>query len=218
MFDEESLDFVQNQLKNNFIKIPSGELNNYFILDKIKTKNLIIISSGMSTLHDIAQSINRIYKKKIYKITKKDITKVNKNFLKKIKNKICVMHCVTDYPVENRFANLLSISFLKNKLGLNIGYSDHTKSDIAAIASASLGITMIEKHFTLSRKMKGPDHKASLEPREFKEMVRKIRIVEEMLGTYNKFIQKCEIKKHKNCKKNIVAKKKIIKGEKFYFK
>ena len=215
IFDEESLNFVQDRLRNKYIKIPSGELNNYFILDKIKTKNLIIISSGMSTLHDIAQSINRIYKKKIYKITKKDITKVNKNFLRKIKNKICVMHCVTDYPVENRFANLLSISFLKNKLGLNIGYSDHTKCDTAAIAAASLGITMIEKHFTLNKKMKGPDHKASLEPKEFKEMVRKIRIVEEMLGKYNKEIQQCEIKNIKIAKKNIVAKKNINKGEKF---
>ena len=164
----------------------------------------------MSNLGDIANTINRIYKKQIYKISKQNVSILDYRYIKKIKNKICIMHCVTDYPVENRFANLLSIPYLKNKLGINIGYSDHTKSDIAAIASASLGITMIEKHFTLSRKMKGPDHKASLEPREFKEMVRKIRIVEEMLGTYNKFIQKCEIKKHKNCKKRILLLKRKL--------
>ena len=172
----------------------------------------------MSYLNDIATSINRIFKKRIYELKKKDSLIINQNLLKKIKSKICVMHCVTDYPVENKFTNLLSIPYLKNKLGVNVGYSDHTKNDTAAIASAGLGVTMIEKHFTLNKQMKGPDHKASLEPNEFKEMVKKIRVVEEMLGSYGKEIQKCEYKNIKIAKKNIVAKNKIKKGEKFTFK
>ena len=119
----------------------------------------------------------------------------------------------TDLKIK--FANLLSIPYLRKKLGVSVGYSDHTKNDIAAISAASLGVTMIEKHFTLNKKMKGPDHKASLEPKEFKEMVKKIRMVEVMLGKYGKEIQKCEYKNIKIAKKNIVAKYKIKKGEIF---
>jgi sialic acid synthase SpsE len=215
IFDEESLEFVQKKLKNKFIKIPSGEINNYFILDKLDIMNFIIISSGMSSLNDIALTINRIYKKKIYKILSNNNLKINKKLLNKIKNKICIMHCVSNYPVESKYANLLSIPYLKNKLKLNIGYSDHTEGNIAPVIAASLGATMIEKHLTLNNKINGPDHKMSLEPKAFKKMVNKIRTAENMLGKYNKIIQKCEIKNIKIIKKSIVAKNLIKIGEKF---
>ena len=172
----------------------------------------------MSSLTDLALTINRIYKKEIYTIKKNNILKINQKLLNKIKNKVCIMHCVSDYPVRSIYANLLSIPYLRKKLSLNIGYSDHTEDDIAPVVAVSLGATMIEKHFTLNNKMKGPDHKMSLMPYEFKKMVNKIRIAEKMLGKYNKEIQVCEIKNVKIVKKNIVAKKKINKGEKFTLK
>jgi len=213
-FDEISLDFVQKKLNCNFIKIPSGEINNYFILDKLKKTNKIIMSSGMNSLVDVARSINRIFKKRIYYISKKKIIKKNIKIIKRIKSKFFVLHCVTDYPVESKYANIKSITTLRNELGLHIGYSDHTKGILASIIAASLGAQIIEKHLTLNTKMRGPDHSASLDPITFKRMCRKIREVELLLGNGKKEIQNCELRNIKIAKKSIVARTDIKKGEK----
>ena len=215
VFDEESLIFVQNKLKNNIIKIPSGELNNYLLLDKLNKKLKIIISTGMSTLPDIVKAINRIYKKEVYKLKNNKIIKKNKKLLNNIKNKINIMHCVTDYPVEYGYANILSVKYLSKNLGLNVGYSDHTSGVLAPVIAVSLGASIIEKHFTLNQKMKGPDHQASLNPKNFKIMCDYIRNTEVLMGKEEKKIQKCEQKNIKIAKKNIVAKKDIEKGERF---
>lgn len=214
VFDEQSLDFVQNRLKNHMIKIPSGELNNFFILDLLKKNKTIILSTGMSSLKEIAISINRIFKLKIYTF-KKGLIKVNHKLLNKIKKNIFILHCVTDYPVKNEFANLKAIKFLKKNLKLNIGYSDHTKDILAPIIAVSYGAKIIEKHLTLSKKMSGPDHKASLEEDEFKKMCLSIKKAEQLIGEGDKKIEKCEIKNIKVARKSIVAKKYIKKGEKF---
>jgi N,N'-diacetyllegionaminate synthase len=213
-FDEISLDFVQKKLNCSLIKIPSGEINNYFLLDQLNKTNTIIMSTGMNLIVDVAKSINRIFKKNIYYIKKKTIIKKNRKIIKKIKNNFFVLHCVTDYPVENKYANLKCIKTMQDELGLYIGYSDHTKGILAPLIAVSLGARIIEKHLTLNTKMSGPDHSASLDPINFKNMCKKIREVEILLGSGRKEIQDCELGNIKIAKKSIVAKVDIKEGEK----
>ena len=162
----------------------------------------------MSKIKDIADTLNFIAKKKIYKVDNDKIRIINTKSYNYIKNKISLMHCVTDYPVQERFANLKCIETLKNNFKLNTGYSDHTQGTLAPIIAVSLGAKIIEKHLTISKKMSGPDHKASIEGKEFAEMTKNIRSYEKMIGTGLKAIQKCEIENMKIAKKSIVAKKK----------
>jgi len=219
VFDEDSVDFIKNKIKSKIFKLPSGEINNYLILRKLKLTNYkILISTGMSNYKEIAQSINTIGKEKIFKIIGDKVKIVNKKLFKKVKKQVCVMHCVTDYPVVKTQANLKCIDSIKKDFDLSVGYSDHTLGIIAPIIAVSKGACVIEKHFTLDTKMKGPDHLASLEPKEFKEMVKNIRDFELMEGNGKKQLQKCEIENLKVARKSIVAKTSIDKNEIFTFK
>ena len=132
-------------------------------------------------------------------------------------NKISIMHCVTDYPLKNKYANLECINSMKKKLGFNIDYSDHTTGILAPLIAASKGSRIIEKHFTLNKKMKGPDHLASLDPRQFKQMVHLIREFEVLNGSDEKTLFKCERQNKFIARKSIVAKKYIQRGEKFTY-
>ena len=219
VFDEESIDFLSTKLKTKYIKVPSGEITNYPLLRKLqKIKNKIIISTGMSNLKEIVNSLNIICRSKIFKfINEKKVIIKNRKLHKKLKKKIYILHCVTDYPVENKYANLSAVENLKKNLELNIGYSDHTLGILAPLIAASKGAKIIEKHFTLSKNMSGPDHKASLEPSEFKKMVEYLRIFEVMNGDGQKKIQKCELKNINIARKSIVAKKFIKKNEIFSY-
>lgn len=219
VFDEESIDFLSTKLKIKYIKVPSGEITNYPLLRKLqKIKNKIILSTGMATLKEIVNALNIIGRKKIFKlINEKNVIIEKKRLYKKLKQKVYILHCVTDYPVENKYANLSAIENLRENLKLNIGYSDHTLGILAPLIAASKGAKIIEKHFTLNRNMSGPDHKASLEPNEFKKMVKNLRICEVMNGGGQKKIQKCELKNINIARKSIVAKKFIKKNEKFSY-
>jgi N,N'-diacetyllegionaminate synthase len=131
------------------------------------------------------------------------------------RGKITVMQCNSEYPTPFRDANILAMLTLKKALNLNVGYSDHTPGIEAPIAAAALGATVIEKHFTLDRKMKGPDHKASLEPSELAAMVKAIRNIEKALGNGIKKPSRSELKNKEVVRKSIIAAKDIIKGEVF---
>ncbi len=219
VFDEESVNFLSKKLKTKYIKVPSGEINNYPLLVQLqKTKSKIILSTGMSNLKEIVLSLNIIANNEIYKFVnkKKEIIK-NKKLHNKFKKSICILHCVTDYPVENKYANLSAIENLKKNLDLRIGYSDHTLGILAPLIAVSKGAKIIEKHFTLNNNMPGPDHKASLEPNEFKKMVDYLRIFEVMNGNGQKKLQKCELKNINIARKSIVAKKFIKKNEVFSY-
>jgi len=214
-FDEKSYEFVKKKLKLNLIKIPSGELNNYLMLSKINLdKEKIILSTGMANKKEILDAVNTISKKKIYTLNKNNIVKNKKN-LKKIKDRLFLLHCVTDYPVQSHYANLSAINTLSKNFGLTMGYSDHTLGKIAPIAAIAYGAKIIEKHFTLNKNDIGPDHKASLEPLEFGLMVEEIRTLEKMRGNGIKKLEKCESKNIKIARKSLVAKKKIKKNEIF---
>ncbi len=196
VFDIKSLNFIK-KLNLDFIKIPSGEITNYPLLKEISSlKTKVILSTGMANVNEIKAALK---------------------VLKNKKNKITILHCSSDYPAELKNLNLAFLRKLK-LLGYNIGYSDHSKSVLTASIAVALGCKVIEKHFTLSRKLKGPDHKASLEPNELLDMIKFIKQTELMLGSEKKTITLSEEKTKKLVRKSIVAFTKISKGERFTIK
>lgn len=163
-FDEEGISYL-SKLNFDMFKIPSGELTNYPYLRAIaKTGLPVILSTGMANLEEIEKSMNIL----ISNGTKK--------------NQITVLHCNTEYPTPMKDVNLKAMLTIKEKLGVAIGYSDHTLGIEVPIAAVAMGAEIIEKHFTLDRNLKGPDHKASLEPNELKEMVKSIRNIEKAIS------------------------------------
>ena len=198
-FDFESMQMLIKH-KPKFIKIASGDINNLPLLRLAATFNIpIIFSTGMSNIKEIYNAINIL----------------KKNGLKK--DKINILQCNTEYPTPFRDVNLRAMVDIKKKTKLNVGYSDHTKGIEASIAAVALGAKIIEKHFTVSNKLNGPDHKASLEPDELNQLVKSIRNVEIALGSSSKKITSSEKKNIKLIRRSIVAKSKIIKGEKFSY-
>ena len=181
----------------DFIKIPSGEITNLPLLRHIKKfNNNIILSTGMSNINEINNAL---------KILR------NKN------RKIILLHCNTEYPTPLDDVNLNAMQTLKKKFKLDVGYSDHSLGIQVPIIAASLGAKIIEKHFTISKKMKGPDHVASLDSKELTSMVKAIRSTEIILGKKKKFVSKSEKKNVLIARKSLFAAKNIEKGEKFSF-
>ena len=193
-FDKESIELLIS-MKVKKIKVASSELNNYPFLKLIaKTKKEIILSTGMGTLKEIKNAINLL---RIHKLPK---------------NMITILHCNTEYPTPFEDANLKAIITIKNNLNINVGYSDHTLGIEASLAAVALGAKIIEKHFTLDRKLLGPDHKASIEPLELKNLVNGIRNIEKALGNGIKTPSKSEKKNILIARKSIVANCTIKKG------
>ncbi len=196
-FDLESLEFL-SELQIGLWKIPSGEITNYPYLKRIAKENQpVILSTGMSTMEEIKAAINVLMK---YGINKQKIT---------------VLHCNTQYPTPMQDVNLLAMQTIAKETGVKVGYSDHTMGIEIPIAAVALGAVVIEKHFTLDRNMKGPDHKASLEPEELKAMVAAIRNVEKALGSSEKTVSVSESENISVARKSIVAACCIAKGELF---
>ena len=196
-FDVSSIHFLE-KLKLNYIKIPSGEIDNYPYLKEIAAlKKRTILSTGMSTLDEIRYAIKVLNK---FGLSKRNIS---------------ILHCHTDYPSDIKDLNLNSIQTIKKTFNLRVGYSDHSMGITAPIVAAALGSEIIEKHLTLDRKLSGPDHKASINPKEFFQMVTSIRQVEKMVGNGKKIPTKKELKNKELVRKSIVASRKILKGEKF---
>ena len=196
-FDLESLNLLY-RLKIFDIKIASGEITHYIFLKKLaKFAKKIFLSTGMSTIEEVSKAINILIKNGM---PKKDIV---------------VLHCHTNYPTQLKEVNLLAMKSMKKKFKINVGYSDHTEGEETAIAAVALGAKVIEKHITLNKKMRGPDHKASMEPENFIKYVKAIRKTETLLGSKIKKPTKVELKIKKIVRKSIVAKKLIKKGEIF---
>ena len=197
-FDIESLKFLCNKLNLKIIKIPSGEITNYPYLQEISKKNIkVILSTGLSNLKEIKQAIKILTSSKLQR-----------------KN-ISILHCNTAYPTPLEDVNLKVISNLKKVFKLPVGFSDHTLGIEVSLAAVSIGAKIIEKHFTLNKKLKGPDHKASLSVDELKSLVVNVRNIEKAAGYEKKKITKSEKHNLRFVRKFIVAKKKIKKGEKF---
>ena len=196
-FDLESLNLLFH-LKIFDIKIASGEINNYIFLKNLAKKaKKIFISSGMSTLNEVSQAIKILIK----------------NGAKR--KSITILHCHTDYPTQLIDVNLFAMKTMKKKFNINVGYSDHTIGNETAIAAVALGAKVIEKHITLNKNMRGPDHKASMEPKIFFNYVKLIKNTETLLGSYLKKPSRSELKNKKLVRKSIVAKRNIKRGEIF---
>lgn len=191
--EQDSLDFLVAE-GIPLIKVGSGDIGNISYLRYIGSKGLpVILSTGMSTIADVDLSVRALKEGGA-----KDIT---------------LLHCTTNYPCAYESVNLSAMNTLKNTFGVKVGYSDHTEGIIVPIAAVANGAQVIEKHFTLDKKMNGPDHIASMEPKEFSEMVSAIRKVELAMGNGIKQPTKEEIEISKVVLKKIVACKDISKGE-----
>ena len=194
-FDIDSLKFIL-KLKTKFIKIPSGEITNFPYLRIIGKENRqIILSTGMSYLNEIDNALKILYQSG------------------QSQNKITILHCNSEYPTGYKDVNLLAMKTIKEKFKVKVGYSDHTLGHEVAIGAVSLGASIIEKHITLNNKLKGPDHLASLEPKEFINFVKSIRNIEKALGTKIKKPSESELKNILFIRKVIVASRKINKGK-----
>ena len=199
-FDIQSAKYLK-KMGEKIIKIPSGEITNLILLKELGSYGgKIFLSTGMSNFKEIKDAIN---------ILVKNGTK---------RKNISILHCVTAYPTPMKFVNLKVLPKMKKKLKLSVGLSDHTEGIEVAVAAVALGANIIEKHITLDKKALGPDHKSSLNPEEFKQLVRTIRNIESALGTNEKKIQKCEKANINIVRKSIVAKTHINKREIFSLK
>ena len=132
-----------------------------------------------------------------------------------LKEKVTLLHCTTEYPALPEEINLRAIETIRNKFGLRVGYSDHSHGITVPIAAAALGVSLIEKHFTLDKTLSGPDHKASLDPDELKAMVRSVRKVEKIMGDGLKLPSASELNNRDVVRKSLVAAIDIKAGENF---
>jgi N,N'-diacetyllegionaminate synthase len=197
-FDLDSLEYL-HEIGLQIVKIPSGEITNLPYLRKAsRLFNEVILSTGMATLDEIKEAFDVFINAGI------------------CKENITILHCNTEYPTPMEDVNLKAMLHIQKVFGTKVGYSDHTLGIEVPISAVALGASMIEKHFTLDKTMSGPDHSASLEPDELKDMVAAIRNTEKALsGSGVKEISASEQKNIAIARKSIVAIKKIQKGDIF---
>lgn len=191
--DEDSLDFLSDKLSLPWIKIGSGEVTNLPFLRKIAAKQKpLILSTGMSTLGEVERAVQTLRK-----ISQEELI---------------LLHCTTNYPCPPQEVNLRAMLTLKQAFQMRVGYSDHTTGSEVPVAAVALGAEVIEKHLTLHKAMAGPDHKASLEPHEFSEMVRQIRAIEKALGSGIKWPNPSEEKIKPMVRRRVVAARELPAG------
>lgn len=193
-FDIESIHFLE-KIGCKIWKVPSGEITNYpYLVEIAKTGLPVILSTGMCTIEEVEEAVAILTENGVPEIT--------------------LLHCTTQYPAPYESVNLNAMVALQKHFNVNVGYSDHTLGIEIPIAAVAMGASVVEKHFTLNRKMDGPDHKASLEPNELKKMVKAIRNIEKALGNGEKMPSDIEKKNALVARKSIVAKNNIEIGEK----
>jgi N,N'-diacetyllegionaminate synthase len=194
-FDHDSIDMLSNLLLQIF-KIPSGEITNLPYLRHVGSlEKQVILSTGMSNLQEVGDALNILI----------DAGTPKEN--------VTVLHANTMYPTPMEDVNLEAMLTIQKEFGVAIGYSDHTLGIEVDIAAVAMGASVIEKHFTLDKTMDGPDHKASLEPKELKAMVSSIRNIEKALGSSEKKPSASESVNIEIVRKSIVASQDIEKGE-----
>jgi len=187
----DAIDFLDDLVP--LYKFGSGDITNIPALKHAAKKGKpIILSTGMSNLSEIKEAIKAI--------------KSERN------EHIIALHCTTNYPCQFKDVNLRAMITMKRELDCLVGYSDHTMGITASIIAAALGAVVLEKHFTIDRNLSGPDHKASLELDELACMIKEIRNVEKILGSYDKKPTKSEERIMKIVRKSIIANKEIEKG------
>lgn len=214
-FDVESLELLVS-LDVSRIKVSSGDLTNVVLLRAIGSKGRpTLLSTGMATLGEIEAGLGalasgglggRLSLREAYRSDAGQAW---------IRGHVSLLHCTTEYPAPLAEVNLRAMDTLASAFGLPTGYSDHTKGITVSVAAVARGATILEKHFTLDRTMKGPDHAASLEPGELRAMVEAVREVELSLGSGVKRPSASEEKNIVAARRSLVATRRIAKGEPF---
>lgn len=221
-FDQESAHFLINTMHLPIVKVSSGEiLTAPLLLQIAKSGCHTILSTGMATLGDIETALGVLA---YGYLNEKNQYPSNQDFLKAycseegqkmLKEKVTLLHCTSEYPADFAHINLSAMDTLQSAFHLPVGYSDHSTGIAVPIAAVAKGAMMIEKHFTLRRDMTGPDHLASLEPVELKNMIKSIREIELALGKSCKKPTSSELISQKIVRKSLVALCLIRKGELF---
>lgn len=220
-FDKECVDFLVDRIGIHMVKISSGELTNFPFVHYIATKQKpIILSTGMATMQDIHDALSFIAYGLAYPSGIVDLTAVRAFYKtdeakKWLRQYVTVLNCTTEYPTPFSAVNLTAMDQLRSDLQVDIGLSDHSEGIYVPVAAVARGAKIIEKHFTLSRSLPGPDHRASLEPEELKQMVAAIRVVEESLGDGHKKPTENELKTQTVARKSLIASTSIKEGETF---
>jgi N,N'-diacetyllegionaminate synthase len=194
-FDIEALEFL-DQFNMPFIKIPSGEITNLFLLEEIGKRNKnVLLSTGMSNLEEVRNAINIL---------------INSG---QDKNNITVLQCTSQYPAPDDSINLNAMLTMADEFNTKYGLSDHSIGITAPIIAISMGASIIEKHITYDKNADGPDHKASIDIDEFRKMVIEIKRVKNLLGSGIKSIHECEKNTKSIARKSLVASRDISKGD-----
>jgi len=218
-FDPGSARFLVEELHVPMLKVPSGELTNAPFLLQLSRYGLpLIVSTGMCTLGEVEMALGVL----AYGLTGRDAPPSPQAFLDayasadgqaRLRELVSVLHCTTEYPAPFDQINLRAMDTLRAAFGLPTGYSDHSRGIAIPIAAVARGAVIIEKHFTLSRELPGPDHIASLEPAELKAMVESIRQVELALGIASKIPAQAEWANRTIARRSLVAARPVKKGE-----
>jgi N-acetylneuraminate synthase len=220
-FDIESVTFLVEDLNLDLIKIPSGEITNGPLILAIgQSDKRVILSTGMSNLQEIRDALDVLAYGYLHKPQPKSFAAIKgcSNSPEGdlvLDKKVQLLHCTTEYPAPVESINLRAMDSIVSEFGLPVGYSDHSEGISIPIAAVAMGAQIIEKHLTLDQTMLGPDHKASIEPTLFSEMVRSIRLIEAALGSGKKEAHSVEIKNMRIARKQLVAKALIEKGDVF---
>jgi N-acetylneuraminate synthase len=218
-FDLDSVDLLIRNCDPPYIKIASGEITNAPLLLKIaRTGKPALLSTGMSMLGEVEMALGVL----AFGYGQSDESPSLGAFQRAYRSeagqdalgqKVILLHCTTEYPAPFQEIDLQSMDTLRTAFGLPVGYSDHTTGIAVPVAAVARGAIVVEKHFTLDRALPGPDHKASLEPDELRQMVRSIRQVEVSLGSSLKIPAASEIKNRDIARKSLVAACAIKKGD-----
>ncbi|ULB45182.1 N-acetylneuraminate synthase [Limnospira fusiformis KN01] len=221
-FDVPSLHLLTQKLGLQTIKIPSGEITNApFLLAIARSAQNLILSTGMSTLAEVEAALGVLA---FGFTTHEDNIPTRGDFERAfasdqgqqhLQNRVTLLHCTTEYPAPFDEVNLRAMDTLATAFSLPVGYSDHTPGIHISLAAVARGAKIVEKHFTSDRSLPGPDHQASLEPEELRQLVKTIREVEQALGDGIKRPTASEWKNRDVARKSLVASRSIKAGEVF---
>jgi len=216
-FDEDSLRFLVD-LGIPRLKVPSGELTNAPLLWRFARTGLpLILSTGMATLgevelalavvaHALEEETEPRSESAVWQVWSRPESRA------RLHGHVTLLHCTSQYPTPFDQVNLRSMDTLRSAFGLEVGYSDHTEGNLVSVAAVARGATLIEKHFTLDRNLPGPDHKASLEPAELRQLVCDIRALQGVMGDGSKAPQPSEWSTRQVARQQVVAARAISAG------
>lgn len=221
-FDSGSLDFLTQQLGLTTIKIPSGEITNApFLLEIARSAANVILSTGMSTLSEVEAALGVLafgFVNPNGEMPQKgDFERAfaSQQGQSQLQERVILLHCTTEYPAPFAEVNLRAMDTLTAAFQLPVGYSDHTPGIHISLAAVARGASVIEKHFTSNCTLPGPDHRASLEPEELRQLVKQIREIEQSLGNGIKAPTFSEWKNRDVARKSLVAAQRIEEGQPF---